>query len=493
MEFRIQQINLLRVSGINSILGIDLYKNRVRVVEVKTHGGILNKFTAKYAVSRHITVDFPQNMSAADRGTLLAEALKKNGIKIPFCVSTIRSSNSRVVTADMPIEAADTISKEEIENWIRENYQKLIRVPIPIKDLTFDFQIISQTLDSIRIEVAFVRASERDEILELLHTAGLQVLLLTIGTRSAEIGFLSTKVLTEDENLSFVFAGEDGITCTDYLRRSPIGEQVNINRRNTRTSSLDEVITSLTKDAGEVDSIWVSGPAATERVPPPASVWEPLGLPSEYALAVGLAVQGFLYASPIAGPKQLIDFLPEKAKSSSLERLDKSLFRVASITMGAILFVLLGLQFGLQTYVKNDTARLDRKLQSIGPVYSEVRSLKRQVDALKIELSSGEAVRQRPSVARILHEIAASTPKGVWLYKLIYSYSDTTGTRVDIRGYSRTNEDAADYLSGLQTSRFFYGVRVVRVGAPTQLDLASFASAEQKHFVTFEVDLMIAP
>ncbi len=493
MEFRIQQINLLRLSGINSIIGIDLYRNRVRVVEVRTHGGILNKFAAKYAVSRHITVDFPDNTSAAKRGNLLFEALKKNGIKTRFSVSTVRSSNSRVVTADMPVEAADTISKEEIENWIRENYQKLIRVPIPLQDLAFDFQIISQTLDSIRIEVAFVRTSDRDGILELLHSAGLQVLLLTIGSRSAELGFLSTKVLPENGNLSFVFAGEDGITCTDYQRRNPIGEQSNILRRNTRTTSLGEVIASLTKDAGEADSIFVSGPAATEPVPPQASVWEPLGLPSEYSLAVGLAVQGFLYVSPITGHELLIDFLPEKAKYASLEQLDKSLFRVASITMGAIFFVLLGLQFGLQTYVKNESARLDGKLQDIGPVYSEVRQLKRQVDALKVQLSGEDVMRDRPSVARALHEIAASTPKGVWLYKLIYSYSDTTGTRVDIRGYSRTNEGAADYLSGLQASRFFYGVRVIRVGAPTQLELASFASAEQKSFVTFEVDLKIAP
>ncbi len=493
MEFRIQQINLLRISGIHSLLGIDLYKNRVRVVEVKTHGGILNKFTAKHGASRHITVDFPGNMSAAERGNLLSEALKKNGIKTRFSVSTVRSSNSRVVTADMPIVAADTISKEEIENWIRENYQKLVRVPIPLKDLSFDFQIISQTTESIRIEVAFVRTSDRDEILDLLQSAGLHVLFLTIGSRSTELGFLSTNNISPAEDFTFVFAGEDGVTSTVYHRHDDSDSRESIQRTSHRNSSLKDIMISMAKGSVEIGSIFISGPGATEHVPPPATVWEPLGLPPEYALAVGLAVQGFLFASPISGSEQLIDFLPEKAKASSLEQFDKALFKVALITMGTILFVLLGLQSGLQTYVKNDSARLDRKLQKVGPVYAQVRGLQRQVDALKLELSGDDAVRQRPSVARALHEIAASTPKGVWLYKLIYSHPDTTGTNVDIWGYSRSNEDAADFLSGLQTSRFFYGVRVVRVGAPTQLELASFASTEQKSFVTFEVDLKIAP
>lgn len=160
--------------------------------------------------------------------------------------------------------------------------------------------------------------------------------------------------------------------------------------------------------------------------------------------------------------------------------------------MGAILIVLVGIQFGLQTYVKDASARLDNKLASIGPVYSQAKELEKEVDALKLQFSGEDAVRERPSVARVLHEIAASTPIGVWLYKLNYSHTDSTTATVSIWGYSRTNEDAADYLSGLQTCRFFYGVNVIRVGAPTQLELASFASTEQKSFVTFEVKLKIS-
>lgn len=221
MNLSFEKLNHLRLSGINSLLGIDLYRNRVRVTEIKTRGGVLNKFTAKYIPTHHFTLDFPENMSAADRGNLLAETLKNSSIKTRFSISAVRSSNSRLVTADIPTEGQETYSKDEIETWIRENYQKLIRVPIPIKDLAYDFQIISRTLDSVRIEVAFVRASDRDEILDLLHSAGLQVLLLATGSRSAELGFLSTNDSSAGDDFAFVFAGEDGITSTEYLQRSP--------------------------------------------------------------------------------------------------------------------------------------------------------------------------------------------------------------------------------------------------------------------------------
>ena len=493
MKLSTEKLNMLKLSGITSVLGIDLYKDRVRVVEVRSRGGILNRFKAAYVSGKHFELDCPADASAAERGSLLAEELKKNGIKTRFCVSSVRSLNSREVTADIPIDDRDGSSRDDIESWIRENYQKLIRVPVPLKELAFDFQILSENIDSVRCEISFVRASDRDNVVEVLQSAGLQPLLLSIGSHSSEFAFLTSGESGESRSRAFIFADEDGCSCAFYPGLGSESRSDQVKRKTYRGCDVNEVLASLEKDLGQAEEVFVSGPAAAGLDQASVRVFSPLGLYPEYVLPAGLAVQGFVAASSFSGYVQGIDLRPENVKAKALEERDKSLFWIGTLAMGFILLVLLGVQFGLQSYVGNVSARLDARLESIGPVYTQVKMLKKQVDALRAEVNGRSASGHSSSIAKTLHTIAASVPKNVWLYKLVCSDDPTLPESVDIFGYSRTNSDAADYLADLQTNPKFTDVRVVRVGSPTQLEAASFVTSALKSFVTFEVKLNICP
>lgn len=493
MKFSTEKLNMLKLSGITSVLGIDLYKDRVRVVEVRSRGGILNRFKAAYVTGKHFEIDLPENASSAERGRLLAEELKKKGIKTRFCVSSVRSLNSREVTADIPIDDREGSSRDDIESWIRENYQKLIRVPVPLKELAFDFQILSESIDSVRCEIAFVRASDRDNLIELAESAGLHLILLTMGTRSSEFAFLTSGETDSSRSHAFIFADEDGYSCTLYPWQTADGGSERTKRRTYRGCEANEVLMSLTKDLGQADDVSVSGPAASGFDRTSVRVFDPFGLSPEYVLPAGLAVQGFVAASSFSGYVQGIDLRPENVRTKALEERDKSLFRIGTLAMGFILLVLLGVRFGLQSYVRDASARLNARLESIGPIYTQVKMLKKQVDALQAEVNGRNASGQSSAIAKTLHEIAASVPENVWLYKIVCSNDPTTPESVDLMGYSRTNSDAANYLADLQTNPKFTDVRVVRVGAPTQLETASFVTSTLKSFVTFEVKLKIRP
>ena len=450
------------------MLGIDLSKEFMRIVELKSSGGIFNKFKATYKSAGNFKIDFPVGSSITERARILSDELRKRKIRARFCVATIRSANSRTVTTEIPGDAGD------IRTWIAENYEKLVRVPVPFRDLVFSYDVSSVESDEISCEIAFVRAAERDEIVGLVEAAGLHLLNLGLGVRDAEAAFLIGNADLREGSRGFVFAGEDEVVGGIYRagKQSPW-------KRFERESVIEEMRSSEA-DLGE---IVVTGPNAEAIQGDNLRILNPLGLPPEYALAAGLAVRGFL---PEIGP---FDFCPETVVTKSTEEKDKSLLKSTALVLGALLFVLLGLQFGIQSYLQRVSDRLDNKLSDVGPVYSQVNALELQVQELRTELIGNGGVERRSEVARVLHEVAEATPKGVWLYKLACTKDGRGEDSIDLTGYAETSEKAASYLGALQSNSRFSCVQVIRVGAPTETELASFRTNKMQSFTTFEVKL----
>ncbi len=196
--------------------------------------------------------------------------------------------------------------------------------------------------------------------------------------------------------------------------------------------------------------------------------------------AVELAIRGFV-------PElNSTDFLNETEKKETTEERDKSLFYRTVLALGVVLFILLGIQFGLNTYFQSRSDKIDEQLLQVGPVYSEVTNLGRQVSALRSELNGSGG--NRSDVAKVLHDIAEATPDGVWLYKL-----NITQNEIDLFGYARSNELAASYLGLLQKNRQFSNVQVVRVGAPTESESVSFENSGIKSVTTFELKMKPVP
>lgn len=401
MQLSFSKINTLRLSGIRNILGIVFEEDCLRVAELRSCGGIFNKFRSKYEVVNACTIDFERGLSLEEKGQRLARELKERGIKTRFCVSSINSTTARTVTAEIPSDV------EDIETWISENYEKLIRVPVPPRELAFAYAMLPPTGESRCCDISFVREAERQEHISLFSYAGLS--LLNLG--------LANDKRTDD----------------------PV-----------------------------VAAICPSGYSGNQ--------------------AVELALRGFL--SEISS----VDFRSEVEKKKTTEEKDKTLFVRTTLALGALIFVLLAGQFGLNSYLQNESDNIDERLLQIGPVYSEVAALNRQVGALRSELNGDAGANHRSNVAKVLHDIAESTPNGVWLYRLDITQSDPKSEAISLFGYARTNELAASYLGALQEDRRFSNVQVIRVGAPTESEAVSFDNSKIKTLVssglvTFELKM----
>ncbi|MFZ1080927.1 MAG: PilN domain-containing protein [Candidatus Kryptoniota bacterium] len=403
MNLSINKINFLWLSGIRNILGIDFAadaagggENYLRVAELRSYGGILNKFRSRYKVANKFTVEFENGQSAEEKGQRLTKELKERGIKTRFCVSSISSTTARTVTAEIPSDVGD------VGTWIRENYEKFIRVPVPLRELAFAYEMLPSVDDSRRCEISFVRETERQECISLFSAAGLHLLNLGL--------------------------------CNDI-------------------PSDDPVITAL--------------------------------CPAGYSgnLAVGLALKGFL-------PEiSSMDFRAEAEKKKTGEEKEKTLFNRTALVLGAVLFLLLAAQFGLNSYLQSASDKIDERLMEVGPVYSEVSALQRQVSALRSELNGDGGTSRRSNVSKVLHDIAKATPEGIWLYKLDIARGNSGGEVIDLFGYARSNQDAASYLGALQEDKRFSNVQVIRVGAPTQSEAVSFDNTGIKSVTTFELKM----
>jgi len=392
-----KKVNTLCLSGIRTILGMDFREDFLNVTEARSYGRIFNKYRSKYKVINSFTVEFEKGLSSEEKGKRLAEELRKRGIKTRFCVSAISSTTARTVTAEIPPDV------EDIEAWINENYDKLVRVPIPMRELAFAYEIVPATDTQTRhCRISFTREAERREYISFFSAAGLYLLSL----------------------------GLSGGGPAD-----------------------DPVISALCPEG-------YSGNPAVE-----------------------LAIKGFL-------PElKSMDFLAEAEKRRTSEEKDKSLFYQAALGLGALLILLLGLQFGLNSYLQSVSDRVDERLLQVGPVYSEVTALNKQVSELRSELNGSGG--NRSNVAKVLHDIAEATPNGVWLYKLDINWSDVGSGAVDLFGYARTSDLAASYLGSLQQDKRFSNVQVVRMGAPTESEAVSLGNRGIRSIATFELKMRV--
>ncbi|MCL5035047.1 MAG: PilN domain-containing protein [Bacteroidetes bacterium] len=463
-EFKVDNINTLKIAGIHSILGVDYYQDTIRVVELRSRGGVFNKFRAVYKVVNYFKFQLPIDASNFERGRLLFDELKTRGVHCRFCVSTVRSSTMKVVTAELPEDA------ENINEWISENYERLLKVPVNFRDLSFGYRVHSSA--PLRCEVAFVHVSERDGVVEMINVSGLHLLGLGLGAWDFEAASIAGSSEPTDQVLAF--ADDDEFICSTFQKDRPIS------RRRFQGGGTPGAVSFIKGEVVIGGMALVTGPKAQEFDDSLAKRLDPLGLPAEFALAAGLAIRGFI---PEIGA---FESRPEAVIRKSTEEKDKTLLKSTALVLGGVLTVLFGLQLGLQSYLLGISKGLDGKLAKNGSVYSQIRNLEEEVNSLNMEIPGEKANGQRSAVAKALHEVAAATPLGVWLYNLEYN----DGGTINLSGYARTDEEAAQYFTSLGRDPNFSNVQVLRVGNPTELEAASFMDTALKSFVTFRVSMV---
>jgi len=132
---------------------------------------------------------------------------------------------------------------------------------------------------------------------------------------------------------------------------------------------------------------------------------------------------------------------------------------------GAAILVIMVLVLGAFTFhliskssdMKNEEAAKEKRLSELKVLLKEVENYERDNESYKKKNMIIEQLKKNQDVPlRLLDEVSAYLPQGVWLSSLTDKGGD-----VDVAGYSFTNSDLVGYIQNLKGSKYLADVALL--------------------------------
>ncbi|RPI03036.1 MAG: hypothetical protein EHM64_12990 [Ignavibacteriae bacterium] len=452
-------ISLRQLAGVNRVLGVDLTDNCARVVELEERIIPLRKTQSRFIVRNHFTLEFNPADEWSNKADLLKQKLSELGSSTRSAATSIRSLGVKVVETIIPSGI------HAIDEWISENQEKLLRIPLSSGRISHSVEILEQTDSGTRVEITFVRKDEIERYQSFFRAAGLELIVLGAGVRDA-CNVIMVENNIELKEAKFFFSAEDSINVTDFLH----GRRI----RSYQSTA------PITQAHPEEAAVFISGEQCIELNFTGADVIQPLGLSPEYCLPVGLTLKAL---NPELSPT---NFLPAEETSRITLNIHKSLFQRTVLLAGTLLIVLLIIPFALETYLNWRSNSLDELLLANGSSYTELKLLETQTRDLEKQLTeSGSSVRSSHT-SKLLHDIASASPEGLWLYKFKLDAATKGTSKLSLFGYTQQSEKVTDYLKNL--NGLGYEAILVRSGSPQQNETVI---PLRKDAVTFEITTLL--
>ncbi len=419
------------------MLGVDLSEHRVRVVELERHGNPFNKFKSNFRVSNSFSLEIESNGSLQKLVEELKKVIQEKRIKTKYAVSSIQSTGIKSLITQLPANTAN------IHEWVKEHCERLLKMPVLPRDFSFGCEVLSRDESSISVEITFVRNSDLDECKSFFKNAGLVLIGLGAGIRDAQNALWDKNHVLSAPEFTFIYCQESKISLTTFQNGRVFQRQtIAFERGDISNALLSEEVSSISGSG----KLILAGESLNEVKSSDHEVLQSFGLKSEYTLAAGLALKGFL---PELSP---INFLEKTEKARVEEKVYASLFKRVVLTCGAVIILLLLTQSLLSSYLQGKIDNLDQEILARGQVYTEVSDLERRVDDLKKETQGNSMFSRRSNIARALHEIAGATPDGVWLNRLTLNRTEYKKYDLSISGSSKESDQIADYIKRLESN-----------------------------------------
>jgi len=477
----LRRIDTVRLAGIRRLVGVDLTEGGARIVELERRGSVFNRFKSAFEAVASLSVEFTSERTILEKAANVRGRLRAEGITSRYAISSVRSLGVKVISATVPSSADD------MDEWIREHYEKLLKLPLSLRDVSFRHDILETNESGTVVEVTFVRNSDLEEYRTFFRSAGLELIALGAGTRDVFNTLYVAEPTILEEDATVVYVAENTMSVTPMKKgRRAASKQFAIGRED----NLDNILSdSLRPGRGSDDKLIVAGEAHSRLSSHAGRAMKPFRLSAEFALAAGLAIKGFL---PEISP---VEFLEEQEKSRFAAAVYRSLTQRTVLALGSVIILLLITQMVASIYIRSAIDQLDEQLVSSGTAYSQIALLEQQVKSLEGKLQGGEGLPGGTNFARVLHDLAAATTESLWLYKFSVNAMERRQARLSLGGYAKANEDVAGFLKKLQFSGLCSEVKLVRLGSPGQLPSASEPvlplQARRASLVTFEINATV--
>lgn len=162
------RVDIPRLAGVTSFLGLEFSDSVVRVTELVKHGSLLHRYKCRFTVRVSASAELPQERDLRKWGEIIGVLLEKNSVKTRRAVIGIAPSSGKFVDVTMP----STV--ENVDEWISDHVDEVLKLPIAPTDIRFAYQKHHDGGDG-RICVAFVRKRHLDDLRAMCEQAGLDI------------------------------------------------------------------------------------------------------------------------------------------------------------------------------------------------------------------------------------------------------------------------------------------------------------------------------
>jgi Tfp pilus assembly protein PilN len=454
-------IDINRLAGITSILGITVRESQIQVVEIAKRGLLIRNDLRQFKVLYSFTIDLPLGVSATEKSKLLKDTLTSKKITSRYVVSTVQTLGVKSVVTTIPVSMVS-----ECNDWLHDNYDKVLRIPIPIDQLSITVEVLSINEKGITAEISFVRKNDISEYLQLFDDAGLVLLSLGAGVRDAVNSYLIASDPEKDGDTRFIFLEDVGGTETVIQNRKRI-------EIRQASNSLEDIATET--------EIIIAGPGTKKVDLPSVKKWTPSGLDTSFTLPLGLGLKGYC---PHLSPT---NFMLEEFKTNLNEKIYKSLTQRYVLVLGMVLLILLAASQLSGYLISRKIENLDNTLSGLSNNYAEISVLEKQIESLKSKVQDTRNGIHRTNLGRLLHGLAVATPEDLWYTQVTLTAGQSHKSRMTISGYSRSSENISLLIKSLAQHQICSSVNLNRQGSPLGEDDILPVKGGNVSFTVFEI------
>jgi type IV pilus assembly protein PilN len=440
-------LDIIRRRCIASVIGLDITDRRARVVELSNKGSLRFWSRQEFRPIAQFEATFEKDWNERQKGECIRQLLDEHHCTSRYAVTAVRGTGVKTVTTALPA------STDDIDEWILDNFDKLVRLPLSPSEVSVRYDIPARTDEEIKIEITFVRNSDINGIRAVAAAAELRLLRISAAENDLVrlLPFIKQPANTELGKIAF--------HENDFITIMGIDNNGRRSKEVIRSSHYKRETEGSPVHLGEGQGTLLT-----------------FDIPGEYDLATALALSG------LQGAMTEQNFLPFPEQSAIIESISKSLTQRIALTAGVVVALLLLIPLFFSLCLQSGIDSVDSTLLAQQAMHTDIASLGNQVRELRSQMSSDNTRWSRSNSARVLHELAASAPDGVWFYKV--TYKDNS---LRIFGYSQTTDKVAEFIKRLESSKIFEAAALKRVGMPQMNEPVETIQKRLNTFQTFEI------
>lgn len=353
-------------------------------------------------------------------------------LKDKFVVTNLQNPG-----ASFKVIKISLIQEEEIESWLKENFNQFINIPIPLEQTVLTYKIIKKNEDII-LFIGIVNREEIDELISIFEKNNIIISSLSSG--------LSDLFLTETR--------QDDFFCTYALKNNNHEVIVHRDHRLIFYGQIPAAFSNVNdKDEdllGLAQKIFSESFKILEYEPDADRInWIDFKKDANddihFLPAEALAKKAFY------PEENTLNFIPSEKSDKSQEFIWKQAFFKTTISLGSVMLLFYLISFVINFFFNMLHDNVLAELDALAPKTALVKKLEHNNNILKKDLLETKKMKSYRSQSYLILEAAAfHIPKDCWLTGIFYDKKSDKPLNTTLKGMSKTRTTINEFLGKLE-------------------------------------------